>query len=489
MANMFSNDARTFKFDVMVQLAKDAYSEKGVKEEEIQSWARTLVTLGGPRYRCCVYKEREVLRQRVRLAMGKMADDAAEYNPRQIVQVIDAACDGCTIKKIRVTDNCRKCMAKSCMAACHFGAMNMGSEHAEIDYEKCKECGACARACPYNAIVITERPCKSHCPVDAISWDENNISVIDVNKCINCGQCLNACPFGAIEDISWVVPVVQLLKIGAPAYAIVAPSIQGQFDEATLPQTMKAVEMLGFEKCYEVAVGADMVADTEYAELKEHKAEGIPMTTSCCPGFVNMLKIHFPDQYEKNKSTTLSPMMALAKKLKHDHPDHGIVFIGPCVAKKQEAMEETTAVDYVLTFEELVALFAAKGIVPSQVVVDNPGDYPSNFGRDFAHSGGVAAAVAEACRERGDEPFTFYAANGASECKKQLMLMKFGKFNSNILEGMCCEGGCVAGPGTIQDANTAKGRMAKENKETDQKTINESLELFKVRDFDIHIQK
>jgi len=132
MANMFSNDARTFKFDVMVQLAKDAYSEKGVKEEEIQSWARTLVTLGGPRYRCCVYKEREVLRQRVRLAMGKMADDAAEYNPRQIVQVIDAACDGCTIKKIRVTDNCRKCMAKSCMAACHFGAMNMGSEHAEM---------------------------------------------------------------------------------------------------------------------------------------------------------------------------------------------------------------------------------------------------------------------------------------------------------------------------------------------------------------------
>ena len=213
------------------------------------------------------------------------------------------------------------------------------------------------------------------------------------------------------------------------------------------------------------------------------------MTTSCCPGFVNMLKIHFPDQYEKNKSTTLSPMMALAKKLKHDHPDHGIVFIGPCVAKKQEAMEETTAVDYVLTFEELVALFAAKGIVPSQVVVDNPGDYPSNFGRDFAHSGGVAAAVAEACRERGDEPFTFYAANGASECKKQLMLMKFGKFNSDILEGMCCEGGCVAGPGTIQDANTAKGRMAKENKETDQKTINESLELFKVKDFDIHIQK
>ena len=489
MANMFSNDARTFKFDVMVQLAKDAYSDKGVKEEEIQAWARNLVTLGGPRYRCCVYKEREVLRQRVRLAMGKMADDAAEYNPRQIVQVIDAACDGCTIKKVRVTDNCRKCMAKSCMAACHFGAMNMGSEHAEIDYEKCKECGACARACPYNAIVITERPCKSHCPVDAISWDANNISVIDVDKCINCGQCLNACPFGAIEDISWVVPVVELLRMKSKCFAIVAPSIQGQFDNSTLPQITKSVEMLGFTKCYEVAVAADMVANTEYQELREHREAGMPMTTSCCPGFVNMEKIHFPELYEKNKSTTLSPMMALAKKLKTEHPDYGIVFIGPCVAKKQEAMEESTCVDYVLTFEELVALFASRGIQPSEVVIEHPEDYPSNYGRDFAHSGGVAAAVMQACKECGDEPFTSVAANGASECKKQLMLMKFGKFNADILEGMCCEGGCVAGPGTIQDPATVRGRMTKENKETDQKTITESLELFHAKDFDIHIQK
>ena len=181
--------------------------------------------------------------------------------------------------------------------------------------------------------------------------------------------------------------------------------------------------------------------------------------------------------------------MALAKKLKTEHPDYGIVFIGPCVAKKQEAMEESTCVDYVLTFEELVALFASRGIQPSEVVIEHPEDYPSNYGRDFAHSGGVAAAVMQACKECGDEPFTSVAANGASECKKQLMLMKFGKFNADILEGMCCEGGCVAGPGTIQDPATVRGRMTKENKETDQKTITESLELFHAKDFDIHIQK
>lgn len=489
MANMFSNDARAFKFDVMVKLAKDAYSKKDIKESEVQAWARQLVSLRGPRYRCCVYKEREVLRQRVRLAMGMMANDAAEHNPRQIVQVIDAACDGCTIKKIRVTDNCRKCMAKKCVAACKFGAMSIGAEHAEIDYDKCKECGACARECPYSAIVITERPCKTHCPVDAISWDENNISVIDETKCINCGLCLNACPFGAIEDISWVVPVAQLLKIGTPAFAIVAPSIQGQFEEATLPQIMKAIEELGFEKCFEVAVGADMVADTEYKELKEHKEAKIPMTTSCCPGFVNMERIHFPEQYEKNKSTTLSPMMALAKKLKDEYPDHGVVFIGPCVAKKQEAMEESTPVDYVLTFEETIALLASRGIIPTEVKIEDTKDYPTRYARGFAQSGGVASAVQEACKEAGDEPFTCVAANGAAECKKQLILMKYGKFNADILEGMCCTGGCIAGPGTVQDVNVAKARIAIENKQMDQKTINESLELFKVKDFDIHIHK
>lgn len=487
MANLFSNDARTFKFDVMVRLAKEAYKGTEVKESDIQGWARNLVSLGGPRYRCCVYKEREVLRQRVRLAMGKMADDSAAYNPRQIVQVIDAACDGCTIKKIRVTDNCRKCMAKSCVAACRFGAMHMGTTHAEIDYDRCKECGACARACPYNAIVVTERPCRAACPVDAISWDENNISVIDEKKCINCGRCLNACPFGAIEDISWVLPVVQLLVMGTPAYAIVAPSIQGQFDNTSLVQIKEAVEALGFEKCYEVALGADMVADTEYEELKEHKEAGIPMTTSCCPGFVNMERIHFPDIYKKNKSTTLSPMMALARKLKNDHPDHGIVFIGPCVAKKQEAMEELTPVDYVLTFEELAALMIAKGINPEDMPVENVQDPASNYGRNFAHSGGVAAAVAEAGKEAGDPPFTSYAADGAMECKKQLTLMKFNRFKFDILEGMCCEGGCIAGPGTVSDPMTVKGRMAKENMANKNRTIDTSLEEFGAKGFDIHI--
>jgi len=483
---MFSNDSRQFKFDVLREISTEAF--KGdLDEAEIQARARNMVSLSSPRVRCCVYKEREVLRQRVRLALGEMADDAAAYNPKQIVQVIDAACDGCTIRKIRVTDNCRKCMAKACMAACHFDAISMGTDRSQIDYTKCKECGACARACPYNAIVVTERPCYAHCPVQAISWDENNIAVIDEEKCIDCGQCELACPFGACEDISWVVPVITALRMKTPTFAIVAPSIQGQFGGASLAQIKKSIEMLGFEKCWEVAIGADIVAYHEAQELKEHMEQGRPMTTSCCTAFVNMLRIHYPQQYEENKSSLVTPMIALARKLKQEYPDHGVVFIGPCVAKKQEAMSEISAVDYVLTFEELLAMLASQNIVPEQVEAGADSEQASNFGRGFAQAGGVAAAVQQALKESGDGPATCVYADGAMECKKQLTLMKAGRFTANILEGMSCIGGCIGGPAAIEQMAMVKGRMVKENRENPNHSIGESLEHHVFKDVDMEV--
>ncbi len=486
MSNMFSHEGRVFKFDVLVNLARQCYSNE-FDETKAQAFARNLVSLDGPRVRCCVYKEREVLRQRTRLAMGLMANDAAKYNPKQIIHVIDAACDGCSIKKIRVTDNCRKCMAKACVAACKFDAMHIGTMRSEIDYSKCRECGACARACPYNAIVVTERPCFSHCPVQAISWDDNGIAVIDEEKCINCGQCEGACPFGAIEDISWVVPVIQQIMQGKSVYAVVAPSIQGQFDDAALPQIMKSIEMLGFRECIEVAIGADAVAETEYQELKEHKEKGQPLTTSCCPAFVNMLRIHFPKQYAENKSHTVTPMMAIARKLKKEHPDDTVVFIGPCLAKKQEAMQDVSCVDYVLTFEEIAAMMIAKGINPVETEAETPELYPSNYGRSFAQSGGVAAAVAQAAKEHGDGPYTMVQADGAFECKRQLTLMRAGRFKEDILEGMCCVGGCFAGPASISDLPSVKARAMKENMKTDKKTIGKSLEIFSFDGVDMDV--
>ncbi len=485
--SLFKHEARQFKFDILREIATEAFEDR-LTEENISSYGKLLVPTTRANFRCCVYKEREILRQRARLAMGKMANDGTEYNPRQIVQVIDAACDGCTIKKIRITDNCRKCMAKSCMGSCNFGAISMGSDRAMIDYDKCVECGACARNCPYNAVIVSERPCSQHCPVDAIRWDEYGIAKIDEEKCINCGGCQAACPFGAIEDISWIVPVIQLLQLNTPTHAIIAPAIQGQFDNATLPQIKKSIKMLGFTEVHEAAIGADAVAHYEQEELKEHIEKGIPITTSCCPAFVNMAKMHFPEQYEANVSTTVSPMMALARKLKKENPDHGVVFIGPCLAKKQEAMEEYTAVDYVLTFEELAAMLVAKHIYCEEVNPD-VSDYPTVFGRNFAQGGGVSKAVIEVAKEKDDPEFKGVYADGCFECKKQLMLIKAGRFDSDILEGMCCTGGCIAGPATIETPAIAKGRMNKENLSVDKKEIRQSLEIFDFSGVDMHRSK
>lgn len=486
MISEFTSDANLFKFDVLVEVARESFRDE-LQEETVQGMARQLVSLGGERFRCCVYKEREVLRQRVRLAMGKMANDAEVYKPKQIVQVIDAACDGCTIQKIQVTDNCRKCMRKSCMAACNFGAISMGAIRSEIDHSKCKECGACARACPYNAIVVTERPCYAACPVQAISWNAANICQIDEERCINCGACLRACPFGAISDMSWVAQVIHTINTSEETYAIVAPSIQGQFEGEPLPKIMKAIEAMGFTKCLEVASGADAVAYYEAKELLHHKETGQPMTTSCCPAFVNMLKIHFPQQHAENKSTTVTPMMATARKIKKEHPNAHVVFIGPCVAKKQEAMQSVSAVDYVLTFEEVAAMLVAKGIDIETMDADMELT-ASNYGRNFAASGGVAAAVVQVLKEMDyTEPLTTVLANGGKECKQQLTLIKAKRFKADILEGMACPGGCINGPGVISLPMQVKGRMIKENMPNKARTIMQSLESTDYSEVDMDV--
>lgn len=487
MFSMLTSDASVFKFDVMVEVAREAF-HGDLQEEKVNAMARELVQLGGQRYRCCVYKEREVLRQRVRLAMGKMANDAEIYKPKQIVQVIDAACDGCTIQKIQVTDNCRKCMKKSCLAACNFGAISMGAHRSEIDHDKCVACGACVRACPYNAIVQTDRPCYAACPVDAISWTDANLCFIHEEKCINCGACLMACPFGAISDMSWVAPIIKELNSHRESYAIVAPSIQGQFENCTLGQITRAIEALGFTRCVEVAGGADAVAHAEAEELLKHQGSGKPMTTSCCTGFVNMLKIHYPELYENNKSTTVTPMIATARRLKKEHPGCMVVFVGPCVAKKQEAMQEVSAVDYVLTFEEVMAMMIAKGVNVEEMEADTELT-ASNYGRNFATSGGVAAAVIQAAKELGfDGQINTVVANGGKECKMQLNLIKFGKFKADILEGMACPGGCVAGPAVISQPAIVKGRMAKENIANKARTIADSLNVTSYSDVDMDVR-
>ena len=187
---MVTNDATILriKHDVLYEVAKLAWAGE-LDEEHKDQVPYTIIPGPQAQFRCCIYKEREIIRQRVRLAEGKCPTSGKDS--RNVVQVIGAACEECPIASYTVTDNCRKCMGKACQNSCNFGAISMGDTRAHIDPNKCKECGKCANACPYNAIAHLERPCKKACPVDAITYDEYGVCEIDENKCIQCGACID----------------------------------------------------------------------------------------------------------------------------------------------------------------------------------------------------------------------------------------------------------------------------------------------------------
>ncbi|MCQ2561321.1 MAG: monomeric [FeFe] hydrogenase, partial [Clostridia bacterium] len=366
------------------------------------------------------------------------------------IQVVDIACDECPRSGYIVTDMCRGCLAHNCQESCLRGAIAIdykGRSH--IDKTKCVECGRCANACKYGAIVNMVRPCEKVCPTGAIHMGEDGAAEIDQNKCIVCGQCVFDCPFGAPSDISDIVKVIKAIQQynGPKVYAIVAPAVAGQFPEGTTEQVYTAIRTIGFDEVVEVAEGADITARIEAEELLE---KGF-ITTSCCPAFVEYITVKFPELVP-HVSSTLSPMAYTAMKIKEKDPEAIVVFIGPCMAKKYEKKQEKTAgnINYVLTFSELQALFDSKDIDISTLPETHLQD-GSSFARKYCMSGGVAASVAQALKEMGREDFEVkpVICNGIDECKQALLKAKAGKLDGNIIEGMCCPGGCIRGNGTL----------------------------------------
>lgn len=465
----FDTKIQHLKYKVLREVARQAWN--GTFYENLLDIPRMIVPGNTPTMRCCVYKERAILSERVKLAMG-----GDRENPN-VIQVIDIACDECPVGGYEVTNACRGCLAHRCEDACKFGAISYDENHvAHIDKSKCKECGACSKVCPYTAIVNRKRPCQNACKVKAISRDlQSGVAVIDQEKCISCGACVYQCPFGAVMDKSYILDVVRLLKEseggkGFRLYAVVAPSISSQFTYAKLGQVVTGLRELGFHSVVEVALGADLVALEEAKELVE---KGF-LTSSCCPAFVEYIRKTFPDLSE-HISKNLSPMATIAEYIRRHDPEAKVVFIGPCTAKKAEAKlpEVNQYVDSVLTFEELQALFDSRDIditALGEGVLDNA----SYFGRIFARSGGLTEAVAEAVKEQGlDKEFTLKpcTCDGIEACRLALLKKSKNALDANFIEGMACAGGCIGGAGCLTHGEKSKAEVDKYGNEAQKKTI------------------
>ena len=306
----FDTKVQYLKYKVLREVARHAYDDTlvGSFNDIAKYIVKDKATM-----RCCIYKERAIVGQRISMASAKRETD------ENIIQVIDIACDECPVGGYEVTNACRGCLAHRCEDVCKKGAISFDSnQKAIIDKDKCVECGMCAKVCPYSAISKSERPCERACKIKAISMDEKHAAKIDNEKCISCGACVYQCPWGAITDKSYIIEVVNMLKRysgddDTKLYAVVAPSISGQFSYSNirLGQVVTGIKELGFDGVVEAALGADMVAYSEAAELAE---KGF-LTSSCCPAFVSYVEKAFPT-LRQNVSHNLSPMAAISNVLR-----------------------------------------------------------------------------------------------------------------------------------------------------------------------------
>ncbi len=470
----FDTKVQHLKYKVLREVAREAWA--GTLAENLLDIPKQIAPGKVPTMRCCVYKERAILTERVKIAMG-----GDKSNPN-VIEVIDIACDECPTGGYEVTNACRGCLAHRCEDVCKFGAITFDSNHvAHIDRSKCKECGACAKVCPYTAIIVRKRPCQVACKVKAISMNEDKAAEIDNSKCISCGACVYQCPFGSITDKSFILDVIEMIKQSESntkykMYAVVAPSIASQFTYAKLGQVISGLKKLGFHTVVEAALGADMVAQAESKELAE---KGF-LTSSCCPAFVDYIGKSFPELLPF-VSHNLSPMATIAKYIKDTTSGAKVVFIGPCTAKKAEVQkpEVKPYVDAAMTFEELQALFDSRDIDISTLdedVLDNA----SYFGRIFARCGGLADAVAEGLKEQSiDFDLKPVSCDGIEACKVALLKKTKNLLDANFIEGMACIGGCIGGAGCLTHGEKNKAEVDKYGREALEKTIADAVSVLK----------
>ncbi|MCI5839781.1 MAG: 4Fe-4S dicluster domain-containing protein [Peptoniphilaceae bacterium] len=433
------------------------------------------------KYRENIFRERAVMGERLRLTLGldaRTADrtesmiegideidvDDRVYNP-PLVNVIKIACEACKENTVEVSNLCRACLAHPCVNVCPKNAITYTPKGSIIDQDKCIKCGRCVKECPYHAIVHYDRPCSASCGVKAIKSDKLGRAEINDDVCVACGKCIQTCPFGAITDKSEIYQLIKQIQSGKDVYAIIAPSFVGQFGAGTKPeQIFEAIRKLGFKDVIEVGLGADLTTLNEAKEFNESVPEERPfMGTSCCYSRKLMVEKNFPE-INSLISDSSTPMVYSAHHIKKNHPDCKVVFIGPCISKKLEALQDNVKdyVDFVITFEELMGMFVAKKIEPNEIEISKEIMDSSKTGRNYAVSGGVADAVVKRLKEINPErKVEIENAEGLFDCVTLVKLASKGLKNGKLLEGMACIDGCIGGPGTVISTARAKRSVKK----------------------------
>lgn len=471
-----TNYSEHFRMEVLEEICSMFFN--GNIDKEINHLPFNIIPKGSDsHFRCCVYKERAILKLRTLAAFGYSVNEIDEALPltdyllpetekkyktnNKLLTVLESACSACVRSMFMVSEICQGCLSRKCIRACSFNAISIGeNRRAVIDVDKCKNCGKCMPECPYNAILKIVVPCENACPVDAIKKDNKGRANIDHSLCISCGKCISACPFGAIMERRQILDVLKKLNSKKLA-ALIAPSIAGQFG-APVEKIITGLKELGFEYVYEVAAGADITAKVEAAEFEEKVVKNKQkfMTTSCCHAYVRLVKKHMPE-LKPFISDTFTPLHYTAKIAKQEFPDCLTVFISPCLSKRKEAQEDEF-VDYVITFQELKAMLSAKNIDLNECKPAKNLKQPTKYARLFGVRGGVADTVKSYAKT---DPDLMKPELITDLDKKNILKLSVYAKNencqSNLIEVMACKGGCIGGCGTVAPVAQADQDMKK----------------------------
>jgi len=478
----WNNNATQIRRELLVRLAK--LTDENQLVEGVDRIPYEMVPKGSAHVRCCVHHDRAIIKYRLVARMGgrieEYEDDALplahfakqalerEKIEGPIITLVEEACHACVQGRYFVTNACQGCMARPCMMNCPKKAIHIENGHAVIDDSICVECGICTTACQYHAIIKIPVPCEEACPVGAVSKDEKGREQIDFEKCIYCGRCISQCPFGAMTDRSQIIDVIRKLKGDRPVVAMVAPAVLAQF-RAEIPRILGAIKSLGFADVLEVARGADDTAELEAIEIAEHmdNDKGL-VATSCCPAWHEAARKH-GGPIAEHVSHTPSPMIMIARKARKLHPGCLTVFLGPCVAKRWEAIR-SREVDFVLSSEELGAFFIARGVELDAAtdLVHEENEIATGDGRGFAATAGVTNAVKNAIIRQDKANGTDHASKLRTELIDGLdrasvkSLATYDLKRCDVLEVMTCKGGCICGPSILVNPKIAAVQLKKQ---------------------------